>query len=143
MKRRRLSRNEKQEKHLVLLRPPKEANLKEKIFPPKKALYGLPDASRVWYLRIHGELLKHGATKCKYDKDVFTWKSEETIQGIFAALVEDFLFAGIDSFVANAIASPRSTFKVSTESKDCFTYIGINTHSFCFSIELDLIKSYK
>ena len=121
----------------LFLRPPKEANQSGKLWRLKKAVYGLSDASRIWYLRVHGELLKHGATASKYDKAVFTWKHNGNVQGILAAHVDDFLWVGTDNFVKNVIDPLRNTFKVSTESKDCFKYVGININKSGPTIKLD------
>ena len=75
-----------------------------------------------------GELRRLGAVASKYDQAVFIWKHQGEIQGVLAAHVDDFLWLGTEKFIKNVINPLRSTFKVSTESKDCFKYVGINVN---------------
>ena len=110
----------------LYLRPPKEANQPDKLWLLRKVVYGLSDASRVWYLRVVGELKKLGAVTSKYDKAVFIWRQQGEIEGILAAHVDDFLWLGTRRFLEKVINPLRDTFKISTESKDCFKYVGIH-----------------
>ena len=120
----------------LYLRPPKEASQPGKLWRLKKVVYGLSDASRVWYLRVFGELKKLGASVSKYDRAVFIWKNGNTVEGILAAHVDDFLWVGSDEFVSCVIDPLRKTFKVSSESKDCFKYVGI--HMICSKNQIEI-----
>ena len=110
----------------VYLKPPKEADSNNKLWKLKKAVYGLTDASRVWYLRVVDELDKLGASISQYDKAFFTWKSGKTLQGLIAMHVDDFIWCGTDQFENTIINSVRTTFKVSKESKKAFRYLGVD-----------------
>ena len=55
----------------VFLKPPKEAESQGKLCKLRKVVYGLTDASRVWYLRVFEELKKLDVTVSIYDKATF------------------------------------------------------------------------
>ena len=57
----------------IFVKPPKEANT-NKIWKLKKAVYGLNEASRHWYDRVHTELSKTGMIRSKYDEALLFWK---------------------------------------------------------------------
>lgn len=109
----------------IYLKPPKEANAKGKLWLLRKAVYGLSDASRVWYLRVTEELSKLGVTTSKYDKAVFIWVHEGTLQGIILVHVDDFLYAGSDSFKIKVMDPFKKNFKISNESDQAFKYVGL------------------
>ena len=110
----------------VFLRPPKEANCHEKLWLLKKVVYGLSDASRVWYLRVLEELTKLGVTVSKYDKALFIWKFEDSVQGIILVHVDDFLWSGTSKFQTQVIKPLKDIFTISKESDCSFKYVGIN-----------------
>ena len=106
--------------------PPKEVRRKHVIWKLNKVVYGLVDASRNWYLKVKEELSKLGAIGSKYDKAVFLWRKERTLEGFVLIHVDDFLWSGTENFVTNVIIPFRRVFKISKEESDCFSYIGIN-----------------
>ena len=120
----------------VFLKPPKEANQPNHLWLLKKVVYGLSDASRVWYLRVVDELKKLGAIPSKYDKAVFIWKKQGVLHGVLASHVDDFLWVGSEEFSCSVIQPLRSVFKVSKESKDCFKYVGIHVKKLGDMIEV-------
>ena len=87
----------------IYLRSPKEAGVPGKLWRLNKVVYGLSDASRVWYLRVVEELRKRNAIASNFDKAVFIWKQGESVQGILLSHVDDFLWAGTDIFCSNVI----------------------------------------
>ena len=60
----------------LFLKPPKEADSKGSLWKLKKAVYGLSDASRFWYLRVVDELTKLRANISTFGKALFMWKSD-------------------------------------------------------------------
>jgi hypothetical protein len=110
----------------VYLKPPTEANCQSKVWLLKKVVYGLSDASRVWYLRVLDELTKLGVTVSKYDKALFIWWCKNEVQGFLVVHVDDFLWCGSTDFYTSVIEKIKSIFKVSKESEGIFKYIGIN-----------------
>ena len=110
----------------VFLRPPKEADVKGSLWLLKKAVYGLSDASRIWYLRVVEELAKLGVEVSKYDKALFIWRRQGVVDGIIVAHVDDFLWCGSEDFHRDIIMKLKSVFKVSKQSEAMFKYIGID-----------------
>ena len=57
----------------------------------KKTLYGLGDAPRSWYLRVHRELLKLGCTRMTLDPALYVIRGEDgVLHGALAVHVDDF-----------------------------------------------------
>lgn len=110
----------------VFLKPPKEAASKDKLWRLKKVVYGLSDASRVWYLTVLEELSKLKVTVSKFDKAAFFRIADDRLQGIIIVHVDDFLWAGTEEFVSEVIIPLRSVFKISKEYDRAFKYIGID-----------------
>ena len=52
-------------------------------------MYGLADASRYWYLRVKGELIKLGANVSSVDPYLFYWKEHYNLVGILTCHVDD------------------------------------------------------
>lgn len=117
----------KQLDRLVYLDPPKEANVPQgHIWKLSKCVYGLTDASRSWDLTLKEELMKSGAIASKYDQAIFTWHFGNKLQGIIAAHVDDFCFAGSEIFQSRVIDRLRHVFAVKTEETAEFQYIGLD-----------------
>ena len=81
----------------VYIIPPREVNT-NKLWKLNKTVYGLADASRTWYLRVRGELLKLGVQVSKYDEAIFFWIADEKLEGLLCCHVNDFLWGGSESF---------------------------------------------
>ena len=113
----------------VFLKPPKEANVTGKLWKLRRCIYGLNDASRYWYFRIREELLKHGCKCSKLDPSLFTFHENEQLQGILIIHVDDMLWSGEDNFRMKVIDQLRATFRISSEERSAFKYIGLEvTH---------------
>ena len=110
----------------IFLRPPREANCQGKLWKLRKVVYGLSDASRVWYLRVVEELASLGVEVSRYDKATFTMKSETGLEGIIIVHVDDFLWAGTQKFVQKVISPIKKVFKISKESSEAFKYVGVD-----------------
>ena len=81
----------------LYLKPPKEANTGN-LWKLKTTVYGLIDASRVWYLQVKEELFEVGAEMYKYDEAIFYWRSKNILQGIISCHVDDFCWCGTELF---------------------------------------------
>ena len=110
----------------VHLKPPKEANSSGKLWLLKKVVYGLADASRVWYLRVVDELSNLGVSVSKYDKALFMWHQCGDVEGVMVVHVDDFFWSGSDKFYNSVIVQLKNVFKISKENHEVFKYIGIN-----------------
>ena len=60
-------------KREVFLRPPKDANVPGKVWKLNKCVYGLADASLMWYERVKKTLIECGGKVSKVDPAVFYW----------------------------------------------------------------------
>ena len=72
------------------------------------------------YLMVQGpglreELLKSGAVVSKYDQAIFTWYFGDKLHGIIVTHVDDFCFAGLETFQAKVIERLRHLFKIKSE----------------------------
>ena len=83
----------------IFIKPPKEAD-SQGIWRLNKCVYGLKEASRYWYNRVHDEFLNMGLHKSKYDDAVFFYKPNKNGQceGIIVIHVDDFLYGGSSHF---------------------------------------------
>ena len=75
----------------VYPRPSVEANSKGKLWKLNKCVYGLCDASRHWYLKVHNVMIEHGAQVSNLDQAIFYWRKENSLHGLLAAHLDDFL----------------------------------------------------
>lgn len=64
----------------LFVKPPKEAE-STNIWKLKNWIYGLPDASRYWYLTFSEELIKLGGVYSQYNQGVFYESNEMTSFG--------------------------------------------------------------
>ena len=108
----------------VYLKPPREANMRGKLWKLKQYVYGLDDASRNFYMTVKEQLLKVGCRCSQLDQAVFTYHNPD-LEGLLMSHVDDFLWAGSTQFEVSVIDRIRSTFKVSSENSNSFTYVGI------------------
>ena len=111
----------------VYLHPPPEANVPDGyIWKLQKCVYGLSDASRMWYLTVREELMKLGAVPSKHDQAIYSWYFNGRLHGIITTHVDDFFFAGSKIFHTNVMDKVRKVFKVKCEHSADFRYIGLN-----------------
>ena len=110
----------------IFIKPPKEANT-SKLWRLNKCVYGLNEASRYWYNRVHDEFVKIGLTKSSYDDAMFYLKPSKTAacEGIIVIHVDDFLYGGSNQF-ENKIEEIRQKFVVGAESGTPFKYVGLS-----------------
>ena len=78
----------------VYLRPPVEAGLHGKVWKLQKALYGLGDASRKWYLKVKNILLRLGVKMSIYDEALFYYHVNGVLSGLIGIHVDDFFHSG-------------------------------------------------
>ena len=108
----------------IYVKPPKEANATGKLWLLKKCVYGLSDASLHWYTKVKKVLLSLGARNSKLDPAVFFW-SEDSLKGVLACHVDDFLWAGDLEFEKDIIPRIREAFEVGKEENVAFNYTGL------------------
>ena len=108
----------------VYLIPPKEANATGKLWRLKRAVYGLNDASRFWYLRVKEELSKAGCKCSKADPAVYYYFTSCS-EGVLITHVDDFMWSGTEKFRRSVIERIKNIFKISEENSEAFRYVGI------------------
>ena len=108
----------------VFLKPPKEANAPGKLWKLNKCVYGLADASLMWYERVKKTLLECGGKVSNVDPAIFYWHDTNGLAGILAVHVDDFLWAGSKAF-ETIIIRIRKMFNVGKEACNSFKYIGL------------------
>ena len=108
----------------VFVKPPREANLNNKLWRLKKCLYGLKDASRQWYLRLKTTLKQNGFQKSIYDGGLFFIIKNDTLIGIVGIHVDDFLATGTDHFMNVIIPNVLKAFLVGKAEDQTFMYTG-------------------
>ena len=121
----------------VFVKPPREAKLNNQLWLLEKCLYGLKDASRKWYFRVLKKLKELGFKTSHYDSGLFYLIKDDTLIGMIALHVDDFLHAGSNYF--NAVIMPQllSCFKVGkSESRD-FLYTGFRMCQTTEGVEID------
>ena len=121
----------------VLVRPPKEANLKGYLWKLKKCLYGLKDASRNWYLKVKKKLEELGFNKSRYDRGLFFIIKNDKLIGILGMHVDDFLHAGNKEFNQVILPQVLSAFKVGKSESRTFLYTGFQINQDDKGITLD------
>ena len=109
----------------VYLKPPKEANMKGKLWKLRQCVYGLNYASREFYMKVKEELMKVGCECSHLDQAVFTYHEGDKLEGIIMSHVDDFFWAGTERFMSTVIDKIRNTFKISSENSILFTYLGL------------------
>lgn len=121
----------------IFIKPPKEANT-NKLWRLNKCVYGLNEASRYWYNRVHEEFLKIGLTKSSYDDAMFYFKPSkaEACEGIIVIHVDDFLYGGTKQ-LENKIEQIRQKFVVGSEFNTPFKYVGLNVNKTDETIVID------
>ena len=121
----------------IFIKPPKEANT-NKLWRLKKCVYGLNEASRYWYNRVHEEFVKIGLTKSSYDDAMFFFKPSKTeaCEGIIVIHVDDFLYGGSTQF-ERKIEEIRQKFIVGSEFSTPFKYVGLNVNKINEAIIID------
>ena len=91
----------------------------------KKALYGLNDTAREWYLKLNEAMQEMNAQRSIHDNAVFFWIEGNELFGICACHVDDFILCGKDRFLGKLINGEKNRFKVSSECDGIFKYVGL------------------
>ena len=127
----------------VYVKPPKEANMPNKLWLLNKCLYGLKDASRKWYLKVVEKLKQLGFKTSCYDSGMFFLIKDGKLIGIVALHVDDFLHTGNDFF--NRVIMPQvlACFKVGKSESREFMYTGFYLKQSDQGVRIDQDKYVK
>ena len=121
----------------VYVKPPREIDTTGILWLLRKCLYGLKDASKMWYSKVETHLYKLGFKKSDDDYGLFYLLKNGEIQGIIGLHVDDFIHAGNDYF--NKVIMPQvlSIFQVGKSEQKNFLYTGFQLKQENDSITLD------
>ena len=106
----------------IYVKPPKEAGTK-RVWLLKKTIYGLHDASRAWYLRLHKELIELGFSVSNIDPALFFYFKDNILHGILALYVDDLLYSG-EQYVQNRVKELNDKFTIGCYQQGAFKYVG-------------------
>ena len=113
----------------VYLKPPKEVDDSVgMLWKLNKCIYGLKDASRVWYFTVRSTLLQLGCIQLQVDPAMFYWFHNNKLCGLFLIHVDDFIWGGTSEFEINVINKVRSKFEIGKQFNSTFKYIGLEIH---------------
>ena len=88
--------------------------------------YSLCDASRQWYFSVKEELCRLGCEQFQLDKALFRWYVNGHLEGVFVMHVDDFLYAGTETFKKVVITKIQGKFKVGKHMEGNFRYVGLD-----------------
>ena len=108
----------------VLIKPPKEANSKGKLWKLKKCLYGLQDASRMWYLKVEKRLKQLGFQQSVMDYGLFYLKKNDNLIGLIGLHVDDFFHLGNEEFDEIIMPQVLDGIQVGKSEQNHFLYTG-------------------
>ena len=127
----------------IFVKPPKDFDQGE-LWLLKKTIYGLCDAARAWYETVKNTLVNLGMkTNYLWGRSLFYWKKEGILQGLLAVHVDDFIYAGGESFGTQIMKRFSESFRIGNIESKSFTYLGIKINSFSDGITIDQIQYTK
>jgi len=109
----------------VYVEPPKEFKKPGMVWRLRKGLYGLREASRLWFEELSADLEKKGGQKLLGDEAVFLFFRNGEICGIVCVHVDDIIAAGDDIFHREIVDEIKRRFKISKDQEGTFTYTGM------------------
>ena len=104
-----------------------------------KAVYGMNDAGRKWYLKVEKVLTGLGCKKSLYDHCLFSYKVNGELGGIILLWVDDIFYAGTKQFEEQVMIKVGEEFMVGRTEEASFTYIGLVINTTSQGITLDQI----
>ena len=122
----------------VYLKPPPEAHCdNNQIWKLNKCVYGLTDASLMWFKRVKKFVDENNGMSSITDPALFIWHHNDKLFGVMTVHVDDFLCAGTDLLYRSVILKLRETFSVGREENCNFRYLGLNIQPEKFHIAID------
>ena len=120
----------------VYIKPPPEAQT-TCLWRLLKCVYGLRDASRLWYLRINATLIELGLDRISLDQAVYALRVNGELRGILCIHVDDMLWAGDKKFADEVITPLKKRFAISSEFSSTFQYLGLQINQVGRKITVD------
>jgi len=103
-----------------------DSSLKFKFWKLRKALYGLPQASLLWWKAVEKQLLKNGYRKSNYDECMWFRSEEGKLVFIMVLHVDDFLVTGEDIWLSHCFDILSDAIEMKSRCGPAERYVGIN-----------------
>ena len=112
----------------VYVLPPKDMQRPGMLWKLCAAMYGLDDASLLWYKTLEEVMIELGCTKLQADPAIFFFHHPETkrLEGIAGWHVDDFNGGGTDYFYDKVIKKLMKRFKFGSMATEDFKCLGWN-----------------
>ena len=112
----------------VFVQPPKDMQRPGYLWRLKRAMYGLDDASLLWYKTVEKEMYRLGCKKLQSDPAIFYYHHPEqkTLEGILGWHVDDANGGGSQIFYDNVMKPLMDRFKFGSMATDNFSCLGWN-----------------
>ena len=91
-----------------------------------KAVYGLNDATRQWYVSVKEGIENPGCIQSKYDSALFQYYSDNKLEGFVLIHADDFIHIGSARFAKSVSQPLPKAFLIGKQSHTDFKYIGLN-----------------
>lgn len=126
----------------ILVEPPLEVKNHlehDEVWQLEKPAYGLPEASRRWWLALRKQLRNLGAKNVQEDEALmFVHDDKGNLNGVIILHVDDAFLAGTETFHLNVTDHLKEAFTVSKEQRTEFVFTGIHVVQHKdMSIEID------
>ena len=110
----------------IYVRPPKEANVKNKLWLLLQGAYGIVDGGRLFYLKLSETLLELGLHRVHSDWAMFTYVKNDKLHGVVTTHSDDLILAGDDTFEEDITSKLKEIFTFSKFEENKFKYCGCN-----------------
>ena len=110
----------------VHVRPPAEYRREGEVWELQKGLYGLKEASMLWFKEVTAFFKDNGGQALTGDLAAFVFHQNGQLIGLVVIHVDDITLSGEDDWLQKITAELRSRFKISKEMMGDFVYTGIN-----------------
>ena len=111
---------------IVHVEPPKECKKAGIVWRLRKGLYGLREASRLWFEELSAYLEAKGGQKMLGDEAVFLFFRHDKLVGIVCVHVDDIIATGDQQFHDEVVDEIKKRFKISKDQEGNFTYTGMS-----------------
>ena len=111
---------------IVHVEPPKEFKKQGRVWRLRKGLYGLREASRLWFKELSAYLITKGGQKMLRDNAVFLFFRNGKLAGIVCVHVDNIIATGDDEFHIEVIDGIKTRFKILKDQEGNFTYTGMS-----------------
>ena len=110
----------------VYVRPPAEYRQEDEVWQLLKGLYGLKEASMLWFKEVTAFFKENGCQVLTGDLAAFVCHQDGQVTGLVVIHVDDITMTGKEAWLETITRELRIRFKISKELIGDFIYTGIN-----------------